>query len=127
MMGPLLLTLVMDGGRLLTVRLKLVEPVLSTRELGPGVSLPVMVTVWLCVGPSLVRKLHDQVPLPLLTTVPTEAVSVTVSPLASVTVPVLVAVWPSFTVTDALADVSTGGSSAGPGMAMSKGLTNPEM
>ena len=57
-------------------------------------------------------RLHDHVPpafVPDFVNAPTDAVSVTVSPaLASDQVPVLVAVWPSFTVTEALSRLITG-------------------
>ena len=70
-------------------------------------SFAVMVTVWLRAGPSLVPNDQVHVPdalVPALTTVPTDAVSVTVSPaFASDQVPLLFAVWPSLTVTVALA------------------------
>src|ERR1700687_2337288 len=101
MIGPLLVTLRIPGATSPTTRAKVV--VLTP----PWPSLPVMVTVWLWAG-SLAAKLHDRVPLPLLTTVPDEAVSATVSWLASLTVPVLAAVWPSLTATLALLEVRTG-------------------
>jgi hypothetical protein len=75
-------------------------------------SFAVIVTVWLWAGPSVVSNDQLQVPLafvPAFVTAPTDAVSVTVSPaFASDHVPVFVAVWPSFTVTEALVLAITG-------------------
>ena len=68
----------------------------------PSLSVAVMVTVWLCSGPSLVSHDQFQVPFALSVTVPIEAVSMTLSVPGSLAVPLLVAVWPSFTATAAL-------------------------
>ena len=72
-----------------------------------------MVTVWLCAVPSVVANDQLHVPdafVPAFVTVPTEALSVTVSPaLASDQVPVLEAVWPSLTVIVASLRLITGG------------------
>src|SRR5437867_2752441 len=77
-------------------------------EIWPMPSSAVMVTVWFSAGSSLVfnDQLHVPLLVPLLVTVPTEAVNVTA--LESAKVPELVAVCPSFTVTAALSLVKAG-------------------
>jgi hypothetical protein len=75
-----------------------------------------MVTVWPWSGPSVVANDQLQVPLfvPVLVTVPTEAVIVTLSPaFASEYVPPFVAVWPSFTVTVAFSAATDGATLVG--------------
>jgi hypothetical protein len=75
-------------------------------------SSAVIVTVVGPAGPSVVPRLHDQVPaafVPAFVTVPTDADSVTVSPAsASLHVPVFVAFDPSVPVTEGLAAATTG-------------------
>ena len=61
-----------------------------------------MYTVWLSVGPSVVVRLHDQVPPPVSVTEPIEALNVTGSPSGSLKVPVADASCPSLTVTAAV-------------------------
>src|SRR5688500_6875575 len=102
---------VADGATLFTVSANevLVEP--------PFPSFAVMVTVWLCAGPSVVAYDHDHIPdafVPDFVTVPTDAESVTVSPaFASDHVPLLLAVWPSLAETLALPAAMVGGEFAG--------------
>src|SRR4051794_7307178 len=94
------------GSTLLTVNANVVDVT------PPCPSSAVIVTIWLWFGPSVVPKLQDQVPaalVPDLTTVPTDALSATVSPaLASLHVPVFVAVWPSITVREGLLATTAG-------------------
>src|SRR5262249_33757789 len=100
--GPLL-PIVAVGGTLMTTRLK-VTPVEA-----PSLSVAVIVTVWLWAGPSVVLNDQFQVPSTFSVTVPTEAIKVTMSTPGSLHVPVLLAVWPSSTVTPALSRVTVGG------------------
>ena len=67
-----------------------------------------MVTVWLSAGPSLVSNDQLHVPLPVSTTSPTDAVSVTSSAPGSENVPVLDAVWSSIISTVALSAAMLG-------------------
>ena len=95
------------GATLFTVRLNWTLPLSALS------SVAVIVTVPLCVGPSFVPKLHDQLPPPVSVTAPRDAVSVTGLPSGSLNVPVFVAVdrfgtlgrnvviGPSFHTTDA--------------------------
>ena len=69
------------GSTLSTTRLK---PVLTA---APSLSVAVIVTVWVSSGPSGSLKVQLQVPSPLSNTVPTEAVSATVSTPGSENVP----------------------------------------
>ena len=112
------------GGRLVTVSPKVVVTAAFTP------SLAEMVTVCESSGPSVVAKLHDQVPAPLFcVSVPTEAVTVTVAlPLASAKVPVLPAVWPSPTVTVAVSAATVGGEfTPVPVSAMSNGFSSKSL
>src|SRR2546423_6112136 len=93
------------GATFTTVRLNVVV------TMWPLPSFAVIVTVCDCAGPSVVPNDQLQVPLfvPVLVTVPTEAVIATLSPLSgSEYVPVFVAVAPSFTVRDALSAATVG-------------------
>ena len=84
----------------------------ETVEVPPLPSLAVMVTVWFAGAPSSAAAAdHDHVPLlvPLLVTVPLEAVRATGLPSGSENVPVLPAEVPSFTATAGWSAPTTGG------------------
>ena len=89
------------GGTLFTTNSKVaeVEP--------PLLSVTVMVTVWLSAGPLVASNDQLQVPSPLMTTLPTDALNVGSPAVGSVNVPVLVAVWPSSTLTVVFSTVSS--------------------
>src|SRR5262249_26065977 len=103
---PVMVSTPKVGATLLTVSANVA---IATGPLTP--SSPKMVTVPLWFGPSVVANDQLQVPLlvPVLVTVPTDAVIVTFWPLSgSEYVPALAAVWPSLTVTEALFTVPVG-------------------
>src|SRR5205807_9845752 len=73
-----------------------------------SVTMPLLGTVLFSYTTLLLSNDQLQVPSGLAVTVPTEALRLATSRPGSVTVPLLVAVWPSLTTTDALAAVSDG-------------------
>jgi hypothetical protein len=98
MLGPV--PSLMVGATLLTTRSN------EAKVVPPAPSVAVTVTVCDWAGPSVVANDHDQVLSAFCTMAPTETDKVVEAPLHS---PVLLAVWPSLTATDAKFAATGGG------------------